>query len=52
VYNTDNTTVKVEATTAIWWKVAYSGDTNNVSATIDCVEKINVTLTPDPIPAP
>jgi hypothetical protein len=49
-YDTDNTTIKVTSTSSVWWKVVYSGDANNLGATSDCVERIDVTLTPDPIP--
>jgi hypothetical protein len=51
-YDTDNTDTKVSSDSTVYWKVVYSGDANNAGATSNCVEKIELTFTPDPIPAP
>lgn len=52
-YETTNTsTYKVTSDKTVYWKVVYSGDANNTGATSNCVEQIDVTLTPDPVPTP
>jgi hypothetical protein len=45
--NTSNTSVKVESTATVYWRVSYSGDANHFGRLSDCVEKINATLTGD-----
>jgi hypothetical protein len=45
--NTSNTSAKVESSATVYWRVAYSGDTNYFGRLSDCVENIDVTLNPD-----
>jgi hypothetical protein len=45
--NTSNTSVKVESTATVYWRVSYSGDANHFGRLSDCVENINATLTGD-----
>jgi hypothetical protein len=49
---TNNTYAVTDDSVTVYWKVVYSGDANNNGATSNCVEKIDVTFTPDPVPAP
>jgi hypothetical protein len=43
------TSVKVEATATVYWRVQYSGDSSYFGRLSDCVENINATLTPDTV---
>jgi hypothetical protein len=45
--NTTNTSVKIETTQKVYWRVEYSGDTNHFGRLSDCVESIDATLTGD-----
>jgi hypothetical protein len=45
--NTTNTTVAINTTQTVYWRVEYSGDTNHFGRLSDCVENINATLTGD-----
>jgi hypothetical protein len=53
VANTSNTTVKVETSGTVYWRITFTSTNsqqNNASSL--CVESINATLNPDPVPAP
>jgi hypothetical protein len=43
--NPGTTSVKVESTATVYWRVSYGGDANHSTRLSDCVENINVTLT-------
>lgn len=45
--DTGNSSVKIESSATQWWLVDYSGDTNHLARSSNCVEKIAVTLTGD-----
>ena len=41
------TSVKVESTAIVYWRVSYGGDSLHFGRLSTCVENINLTLTPD-----
>ena len=45
--NTSNTTLKIESTAQVYWRVSYSGDANHFGRLSDCTENINAVLTSD-----
>jgi hypothetical protein len=45
--NTTNTSIKIETTQTVYWRVEYSGDSNHFGRLSDCAENINATLTGD-----
>jgi hypothetical protein len=48
IVNTSNTSVKVESTATVWWRVEFtSTNTQQKGRNSLCVENINATLTPD-----
>jgi hypothetical protein len=53
IKSTSNTTVAVSTSGTVYWRVAFTSSNlaqNNASSA--CIESINATLNPDPVPAP